>query len=104
MAIATDPQQNKFQNTSASHEYDPEPPAQPTKTELRQKRRQIEQYLKQQREALRYWSTLPAAQRENEDPRLVINCIQKTIDKCELELEEINRLEAPDPDEPDPPL
>ena len=93
-----------LRNTRASQEYDPEPPIPPTKTELRQKRRQIERYLDQQREALRYWSTLRAAEREGEDPQLVINYIQRSIDQSEAQLRQIKKQQAPDPEEPDPPL
>ena len=93
-----------LRNTRASHEYDPEPPIPPTRTELHQKRRQIEQFIKQQREALHYWSNLPAAQRAKENPQMVIDYIQKNINKSEVQLKEISRLESPDPPAPDPPL
>lgn len=104
---APDPQNTPLEdlrNTSASHECDPEPPIPLTMTELRKSRLQIEQQLKQQRDALHYWSTAAAAKHEGEDPQLVINYIQQKIQKLEAELKEIGRLETPDPQEPDPPL
>jgi hypothetical protein len=93
-----------LRDTSASHEYDPEIPIPPGKTELRKKRRQAEQNRDQQREALRYWMVKAAEKPEGENPQLVIDCIKKNLHKIDLELAEISRLEAPDPKEPDPPL
>ena len=93
-----------LRNPIASHMHDPEPPKPPTKAELREKRRSVEENLKQYREGLHYWSTLPPEQCEGQDPEIVINYLQKNIDRNEAQLKEIAKLEAPDPEEPDPPL
>ncbi len=93
-----------LRNSCASMEHDPEPPIPPTRSELREKRRQIEQHLRQNRESLRYWKTVPLSElSEGEDPQVVINFIQESIGKLQTNLDEIDRLEKQDP-EPDPPL
>ena len=93
-----------LRNSCASQEYDPEPHIPPAKSVLREKRRQIELNLNQNRESLRYWKTIPLSElSEGEDPQVAVNYIQDCIGKLEADLAEIDRLEQPDP-ETDPPL
>jgi len=93
-----------LRNPAASNEYDPEPPARPTKAELRANRRFIEMSIQQDREALRYWKSQPEDPTKNEDPKVVIDFLRKQIDRAEEQLREIRRWQSPDPIEPDPPL